>query len=138
MLIQVLVAMGQDRLFKEDAGEMLDQRVHMVTTTQDIRHSIRNFLSVDGNYLRDEGTLIRAMATRKCYIDRFEQQYDKVFTGNPFFSTYLVNHIHKQVQGFLHSYNITFLDNTKTGLLSKFRKIQRCVEWGRWVTSTPV
>ena len=36
MIIQILLAMGQDRISKEESGKLLDQRVHMVATNQDI------------------------------------------------------------------------------------------------------
>ena len=39
MQVQVLLAMVQDRIPKDEAGELLDQRVNMGTTTQELRHS---------------------------------------------------------------------------------------------------
>ena len=38
--------MGQDRLSKEESGELLDQRVHVVATTQEIHYSTRNFVQI--------------------------------------------------------------------------------------------
>ena len=38
MRIQVLLSMGQDRLSKEEATELLDQRVHVIASTQELRH----------------------------------------------------------------------------------------------------
>ena len=43
MRVQVMVAMVQYRLSKEEVGKILDQRVHVVTTAQELRHSTPNF-----------------------------------------------------------------------------------------------
>ena len=51
MQIQVLLSMGQDRLSKEEATELLDQRVHVFTSTQELSHSTRNFVKLAGDYL---------------------------------------------------------------------------------------
>ena len=51
MRIQVLLLMGQDCLSKEEEGELLDHRVHIFTSTQDLRHSTRNFVKLVRNYL---------------------------------------------------------------------------------------
>ena len=51
MRIQVLLSMGQDRLSKEEATKLLDQRVHVFTSTQDLRHLTRNFVNLAGDYL---------------------------------------------------------------------------------------
>ena len=51
MQIQVLLSMGQDRLSKEDATELLDQRFHVLTSTQDLSHSTRNFVKLAVDYL---------------------------------------------------------------------------------------
>ena len=45
---QFLMAMGQDQLFKEEAGNFLDQQVYVVTTTQDICHSTWNLVRLTG------------------------------------------------------------------------------------------
>ena len=37
MRIQVILSMGQDRLSKEEAVELLDQRVHVLGSTQELR-----------------------------------------------------------------------------------------------------
>ena len=36
--IQVLLSMGKDQLSKEEAGKLLDHRVHVLTSTQELRH----------------------------------------------------------------------------------------------------
>ena len=51
MRIQVLLSMGQDCLSKEEEGELLDHRVHVLTSTQELRHSTRNLFKLVGNYL---------------------------------------------------------------------------------------
>ena len=48
MRIQFLLVMGQYCLSKEEEGELLDQSVHVVTTTQDLRHGTRNFVRLIG------------------------------------------------------------------------------------------
>ena len=101
--------MVQDRLSKLEAGELLDQQVHVVTAIHKLCHSTRNFLQVDGEYLVDEGPLRRYMSICPRHIDYFERQYDKTFAGNYFFGADLVDCIHKHVQVFLHLCNTTFL-----------------------------
>ena len=44
MRVQVFLSMGQDRVSREEDWELLDQRVYMVTTTQELRQSTINFL----------------------------------------------------------------------------------------------
>ena len=46
MKIQVLLSMGQDRLSKKEAGELLEQRLHVLTSTQELRYSTRHFLKL--------------------------------------------------------------------------------------------
>ena len=82
--------MGQDRLSIEEMGELLYQRVHVVTNTQELRHSTRNFMRMTGGYLGNEGTLSCAMAIWSCNIDLFEMQYNKAFAGSPFFGADIV------------------------------------------------
>ena len=74
MRVQVLLAMGKYCLFKEEAGELLDQRFHVVTTTQELHHSMRNIVRLIGDYLGDEGPLRWAMATWPRHIDRFDRK----------------------------------------------------------------
>ena len=74
MRVQVLLAMGQYRLSKEEAGELLDQWVHVVTTTHEICHRTRNFVCLMGDYFRDEGPFSQAMATWPRHIDQLDQQ----------------------------------------------------------------
>ena len=50
MRIQVLLSMGKDFLFKEEATELLYQRVHVLTSTQELRHSTRNFVKLAVDY----------------------------------------------------------------------------------------
>ena len=46
MRIQVLLSMGQYCLSKEEAGELLDQRVHILASTQELRRLKRNFVKL--------------------------------------------------------------------------------------------
>ena len=52
--VQVLLTMEQDRLYKEEARDLLDQRLHVVTTNQDLQNSTRNFVWLAGYYLRTD------------------------------------------------------------------------------------
>ena len=107
MQIQVILSMGQDRLSKEDAGTLLDQRVHILTSTQELRHSTRNFMKLAGDYLGEEIQICLSMGSWSRHIDRFEQQYDKAFARDPLFRAELMDWIHKRVQVLLHSCNMT-------------------------------
>ena len=130
MRIQVLLSMGQDRLSKEEAGELLDQRVHVLTSTQDLRHPTRNFVKLAGDYL-EEGILIcLSMFLWLRHIDRFEQQYDKAFARDPLFGADSMDIIHKRVQVFLHSCNTTSIEEVELGALEDFRRLQKRVERG--------
>ena len=59
MRVQVLIAMGQDQLSREEVVNPLYQRVHVVATTQDLRHGTRNFIWLSRDYLGTEGTLFQ-------------------------------------------------------------------------------
>ena len=48
MKIQVLLAMDKYRLSKEEAGDLLDHRVHMVTTSQELWHSMKKSMKLVG------------------------------------------------------------------------------------------
>ena len=109
--------MVQEGLYNEEDGEFLDQRLHMITTTEELQHRTRKFMRMVGDYLVSEGPLIRAMATWTCHINRFERQYDKAFSGNPFFGAYLINRIHKPVKVFLYLCNTTSLKDVEMGSL---------------------
>ena len=63
MRIQVLLSMVQDRLSKEEATELLDQRFHVLMLTQELRHSTRNFVRIAGDYL-GEGNPVCIMMHR--------------------------------------------------------------------------
>ena len=52
--IQVLLSMGHDLLSKEEAGELQDHRVHVLTSTQELHHSTRNFVKLAWDYLGEE------------------------------------------------------------------------------------
>ena len=129
--------MGQDLLPKEDYGEFLDQRVHVVTTTQELWNRTRNSVRFFGDYLINKGPINWAMATWIWNIDRFEWKYDKAFAGINFFGMYIIDRIKKTVQVFLKLCNMKFWYNMDTRALLEFQKIQQRVEWGKWITYTP-
>ena len=74
MRIQVLPSMGQYRLSKEEAGELLDQRVHVLLSTQELSHSVRKFVKLTEDYLGKERPICLLMVTCLRYIDCFERQ----------------------------------------------------------------
>ena len=49
-----------------------------------------------------------------------------------------MDRIHKPVQVFLYSYNITAVEDVGLGALTEFGGIQKKLERGEWLTSTPV
>ena len=51
MRVQVLLSMGQDCLLKEESGELLGHRFHILTTTQELQHSTKNFVKLVENCL---------------------------------------------------------------------------------------
>ena len=72
MQIQVLLSMGQDLLSTEEAGELLDQRFHILTSTQELHHLTRNFVKLAGDYLGEEIPIYLSMGMWRSHIDRFE------------------------------------------------------------------
>ena len=117
MRIQVLLSMGQDCLSKEEATELLDQRVHVLTSTQELRHSKRNFVRLAGDYLQEGSPVCIIMASWPRHIDRFKWQYNKAFSRDPLFGADLMYWIHKRVQVFLHSCNTTAIEDMELGAL---------------------
>ena len=89
---------------------MLDQRVHVVASTQDISHSTRNFSKIAGEYLGEERPLCLSMGTWLRHIDHFERKYDRAFAEDSLFGVDFMDRIHKRVQVSLHSYNITSVE----------------------------
>ena len=66
--------MGHDRLSKEEADELLEQRVHILAFTQELRHSTRKFVKLEGDYLGEEIPICLSMGTWPHHIDRLERQ----------------------------------------------------------------
>ena len=100
--------------------ELLDQRVHVLTSTQELCHSTRNFVKLVGVYLGEESPICLSMGSWPRHIDRFERQYDKVFTRDPLFGADLMDRIHKHVQVFLHYCNTTAIEEVESGSLAEF------------------
>ena len=123
MIVQVLLAMSQDRLSKEESVELIYQQVHVVATTQEILHSTQNLVRPTRDHLGTEGTLSQAMATWTRQIDHFERQYDKDFKGDRLFGKDIVDIIHKHVQILLQSCNTTSLEEVETGALAEFGEL---------------
>ena len=121
MRVQVLIAMGQDKISKSKAGNILDQHVHLVVTTQKLRHSTRKFVRLTSDYIGTEGILSKSMATWPRNIYCFECQYNKAFVEHRLFREDIVDRIHNRVQVFLHSFNTTSLEDMETGALEEFR-----------------
>ena len=74
MRVQVLLVMGQHLLSKEEAGELLDQRVYVVTKYQELRHSMKNFVKLAEYYLEEESLLCCSMSKLPRHVDRFKRQ----------------------------------------------------------------
>ena len=72
------------------------------------------------------------------HIDRFERKYDKAFARDPLFGADLMDRIHKHVQVFLKSCNKTSIEEVESGALTEFGGLQKRMERGEWLTSTPV
>ena len=94
MRIQVLLSMVQDRLSKEESTKLLDQRVHVLTLTQELRHSTCNLVRLAGDYLGEGSPIYVMMALWPHHIDRFERQYDKYFARDPLFGVDLMDRIY--------------------------------------------
>ena len=63
------------------------------------------------------------VATWLFHIDRFERKYDKAFAKDPLFGADLIDRIHKRVQVFLHSCNMTSIEDVKSRALAEFGEI---------------
>ena len=122
--------MGQDRLSKEEATELLDQRFHVLTSTQELRHSMRKFVKLAGDYLGEGSPVCVSIALWMHHIDRFDRQYDKAFARDPLFRADLMDRINERVHVFLHSCNTTNIEELESGALEEFRGLQKRVERG--------
>ena len=110
----------------------------MLTSTQEMLHSTRNFVKLVGYYLGEGSPVCVMMASWPRHIDRFEQQYDKAFDRDPLFRVDLMDQIHKRVQVFLHSCNTTAIEEVESGALEEFCGLQKRLDRGKWMTSMPV
>ena len=128
MCIQVLLSMVQDRLSMEEATELLDQRFHVLTSTQELRHLTRNFVKLAGDYLGEKSPIFLSMASWPCRIDRFKRQYDKAFARDPLFVSDLMDRIHKRVQVFLYYCYTIAIEEVESGALADFGGLQKRVE----------
>ena len=108
--------------------ELLDQRVHVLTSTQELRHSTQNFVRLAGDYLGEGSPVSIMMALLPRHIDRFERQHDKAFSQDPLFGADLMDRIHKRVQVFLQSCNTTAIEHVESVALEEFRGLQKRVE----------
>ena len=79
----------------------------------------------------DEGPLSQAMTKWPHQIEKFDQQYNKAFAGDPIFGADIIDSIHKWVQASLHLCKMTCLDNVELGALTEFGDLQKCVEQGK-------
>ena len=103
MRIEVLLSMGQDCLSKEEVKELLDQRVQVLTSTQELRHLTRKFVRLAVDYLGKGSPVCVMMSSWPRHIEHFEQQYNKDFARDPLFGADFMDQIHKRVQVSLHS-----------------------------------
>ena len=54
MINQVLLSMGMDNLSKEEACKLLELRVHVLASTEELRHLMRNFVNIAEEYLIED------------------------------------------------------------------------------------
>ena len=134
MQIKLILSMGKYRLYKEESDELLDQRVHVLTSTQELRHLTRNFVKLTGDYLGEESPIYLLMGSWPRHIDRFDWQYEKTFARDPLLGADLMDRIYKHVHVFLHSCNTTAIEDVESGDLAEFGGIQKKVERGEWLT----
>ena len=87
-------------------------------------------MKLAGYYLGEESPICLSMGSWPRHIDRFERQYDKAFTRDPLFGADLMDRIHKRVQVFLYSCNMTAAKEVESGALAEFGVLQKKVERG--------
>ena len=87
----------------------------------------RNFAKLVWDCLREESPICLSMGTWLRHIDRFKRQYNKAFARDPLFGADLMDRIHKRVQLFLQSCNMTAIEDVELGYLEEFRGIQKKV-----------
>ena len=110
----------------------------MLTSTQYMRHSTRNFVKLAEDCLGEGSPVCLSMASWLRQIEFSKRQYDKAFARNPLFGAYLMDRIHKRVQVFIHSCNTTSIEEVELGALEEFIGLQKRVERDEWLTLTPV
>ena len=88
--------------------------------------------------MEEEIPIYLSMGSWLRHIDYFERQYEKAFTRDPLFGANIMDLIHKRVQVFLHSCNTTAIEEVDSGALAEFGGLQKKLERGGWLTSTPV
>ena len=130
--------MVQDHLSKEEVGKLMDQRVYIVTITQELQNLTNNCFNITSDYLGEESPLCLSMATWPRRIDLFERQYDKYFSKDPLFGEDLLDRIHNHVQVLLHSCKNTSIKDVELGSLAEFGNFQKKIERGGWLKITPV
>ena len=54
------------------------------------------------------------------HIDHFKRQYNKAIARDPLFGAHLMDCVHKRVQLFLHSCNMTAIEDVESGALTEF------------------
>ena len=95
-------------------------------------------MKVEGDYLGEEIPICLSMGTWLSHIARFKRQYDKAFVRDPIFGADLMDRIQKRVRVFLHSCNTTAIEDVESGALAEFGELQKKVERGECLNSTPV
>ena len=102
----------------------------MLTSTQELRHSTRNFVRLAGDNRGEGSPVCIMMASWRRHIDRFKWKYNKDFSRDPLFGANLMDRIHKRVQVFLHSCTTTAIEDVESGALEEFWGLQKRVERG--------
>ena len=119
MRIQVLLSMGQDCLSKREEVKLLGQRVHVLPSTQELRHLNRNFVNLAGEYLGEESPICLSMGAWPRHIDRFDWKYDKAFARDPSLGR-IRWIISTNVFIFFQSCNTTAIEDVVSGALAEF------------------
>ena len=85
MQIEVLLSMGHDRLSKEEVIKLLDQRVHVFMSTQEMRHLTRNFVKLVGDYLVEGSPVCVSMASwpRRTSASSWRRMVGRFASGTP-------------------------------------------------------
>ena len=113
--------MGKDQIYKDEAGELLDQHAHVVATTQDLRQSTRKIvrltkITLERKVPSQEQCQQGIITLIALSVNTTRHLQDTVSLG---FGSIIVDQIHKRVQVLLQSCNTTSLEDVERGSLAE-------------------